>query len=388
MNYKLIFFLIQFFLWITASLFAESPIKIYQKPATRKGEFNYYASNSAPLDYWLIFKVINAQNTQASPSMELKTIIPVGAKDFPIINIRAENPKKAFQFQISYKYSPGNPLTAIHNDNYIYHFPFAHGTKRKLSQGYKGLYTHQGWQEFALDFEMPEGTEVYAARGGKVIQVIDHFNEGGASASYAEKANKVVLLHDDGTYASYVHLKLKGSLVKEGEEIKAGDLIGYSGNTGMSQGPHLHFDVILPDFEGAKTVPTKFLSHDNQVIEPETGKYYYGFWENKETFETRFGSELKPEDYADYSKKLEKTDKFEVRKEVIDDTIVLFASNYFDRDVKLDCFFQLQNKQKVVEIPADLNIPALSEIFLTILKPVNPAKPGGYRLRYTYRLEK
>lgn len=47
----------------------------------------------------------------------------------------------------------------------------------------------------------------------------------------------------DNTWAIYVHLKVNGVAVTEGQRVNVGDLIGYSGNTGNSTGPHLHFAV-------------------------------------------------------------------------------------------------------------------------------------------------
>jgi murein DD-endopeptidase MepM/ murein hydrolase activator NlpD len=53
----------------------------------------------------------------------------------------------------------------------------------------------------------------------------------------------VIIKHADGTFADYHHLKSGSALVKLGDQVKVGQPIGLSGNTGYSTKPHLHFAV-------------------------------------------------------------------------------------------------------------------------------------------------
>jgi murein DD-endopeptidase MepM/ murein hydrolase activator NlpD len=55
--------------------------------------------------------------------------------------------------------------------------------------------------------------------------------------------NWVMVRHDDGTVARYIHLTQNGALVELGDRVVRGQAIGLSGNSGASTGPHLHFDV-------------------------------------------------------------------------------------------------------------------------------------------------
>ena len=87
-----------------------------------------------------------------------------------------------------------------------------------------------------VDIVVPVGTPVTAARDGKVI--ISKVNKGGLQSGYG---NYVVIEHDDGSTTLYAHLSER--TVKFDQEVKAGDPIGLSGNTGESTGPHLHFEV-------------------------------------------------------------------------------------------------------------------------------------------------
>jgi murein DD-endopeptidase MepM/ murein hydrolase activator NlpD len=90
---------------------------------------------------------------------------------------------------------------------------------------------------------IPEGTEVYAAADGVVTALKDDSKIGGPDPKYLYEGNYIVITHN-GESTEYEHLKYKGIVVKIGDIIKQGQLIGYSGNTEYSRGPHLHFEVM------------------------------------------------------------------------------------------------------------------------------------------------
>lgn len=95
----------------------------------------------------------------------------------------------------------------------------------------------------AVDFAMPEGTPVVAARAGVVVAVEWRHAAGGASRALLDKGNFVRVRHADGTIATYAHLAHAGVAVEPGEFVAAGRILGYSGATGYASGPHLHFAV-------------------------------------------------------------------------------------------------------------------------------------------------
>ncbi len=66
------------------------------------------------------------------------------------------------------------------------------------------------------------------------------------------------ILHSDGTYAVYAHFEEDGIIVSMGEYLEEGQLIGYSGNTGYSSGPHLHFSILENDNFKKASIPFKF----------------------------------------------------------------------------------------------------------------------------------
>jgi murein DD-endopeptidase MepM/ murein hydrolase activator NlpD len=100
----------------------------------------------------------------------------------------------------------------------------------------------------ALDIGVPLGTPIHAAADGKVVKV------GNDADGYG---NYVIILHAGGIATLYAHQS--DPKVHEGDVVKAGDVIGLSGSTGNSTGPHLHFEVREGGENGTKVDPEKYL---------------------------------------------------------------------------------------------------------------------------------
>jgi murein DD-endopeptidase MepM/ murein hydrolase activator NlpD len=97
----------------------------------------------------------------------------------------------------------------------------------------KGKMWSKGYHT-GVDFAVKEGTEIIAVADG----VIETATWGSA---YGTQLVQRIGLHSNKVWAIYAHLS--ESLVKPGDNVKEGQLIGLSGNTGNSSGPHLHFEV-------------------------------------------------------------------------------------------------------------------------------------------------
>ncbi|MCL4786622.1 MAG: HYR domain-containing protein [Verrucomicrobia bacterium] len=155
------------------------------------------------------------------------------------------------------------------NADTYYKLPFVGGYPTwKMSQGNCGCFTHNGDDRFAYDMPAPAGTIIRAARGGRVVLVSDgewrNCCPGGTADSCMDpcsfEANVVVIEHQDGTVASYVHLPQNGASVAEGDFVRRGDPIGQVGNTGFSTGPHLHF--VVRSAIGEPSIPSRFQAWD------------------------------------------------------------------------------------------------------------------------------
>lgn len=106
--------------------------------------------------------------------------------------------------------------------------------KAKISTAYNRPGSH--WKlgrHTGVDFRVPTGTKVVSAMNGTVL-------ESGSVSWGPSYGVSVIIDHGKGVRAIYAHLSaLK---VKKGDTVKEGELIGLSGNTGNSTGPHLHFE--------------------------------------------------------------------------------------------------------------------------------------------------
>jgi murein DD-endopeptidase MepM/ murein hydrolase activator NlpD len=120
--------------------------------------------------------------------------------------------------------------------------PFEPRDTAFVSQGNNGRFTHQGASRFAFDFNVPIGTAIVAAASGLVVQMQDGFDR--SADMDPDQYNFVLLDHGDGVLTEYGHLRHHGTRVRPAQRVAQGELIGYSGDTGMSTGPHLHFAVL------------------------------------------------------------------------------------------------------------------------------------------------
>lgn len=97
----------------------------------------------------------------------------------------------------------------------------------------------------AIDFVVPENVKIFAALDGEVTTVKDDSNVGGPDKKFKREANFVVIKHANREFSHYSHFRCKGIVVKPGDKVKQGQLLGYVGMTGYTFRPHLHFEVFI-----------------------------------------------------------------------------------------------------------------------------------------------
>ena len=101
---------------------------------------------------------------------------------------------------------------------------------------------------YGLDFSVKKGTPIYATADGKVVII---------KSSFGGLGKHIYLDHGNGYRTVYAHLNKFN--VKKGQKVKRGELIAYSGNTGRSTSPHLHYEVHK---NGEKINPINFFFND------------------------------------------------------------------------------------------------------------------------------
>lgn len=224
----------------------------------------------APMEVSLVFDSIDGVD-YPHPDDDLRWVVParselvllelpsIGAIDAPSVNYR-------------YFYLPGDPA-ALPDEDATYRLPYPVGATYAVTQAYPVSATHQTRDSmYAVDFDMPVGTDVVAARDGIVFDVAStNFKGGPDEDRYARLANLVRILHDDGTFAVYAHLNRNTIRVTPGDRVVAGQYIADSGNTGFSSGPHLHFAVLRNFGMNVESLPVSFRAAAGETVEPTMG---------------------------------------------------------------------------------------------------------------------
>ncbi len=235
-------------------------VKVYREFI--EGKTVVFADNNefCPVSVLIRTELLNMKSSLKAPYV----LVPAKTKRFVLMEISVINLKKEFNFKYQSSFFLGDINLRKYDIDFPYSLPYKEGEEYSIGQGYNGKISHQG--EFALDFIMPIGTEITAARDGIVVDVQDSNTETCMSKDCAEFNNYIVIYHEDGTMAEYTHIDTKGSLVKKGDVVKRGDKIGLSGNIGWSSGPHLHFFSFVSDIEkGRRSIRTKFRTEGNKL---------------------------------------------------------------------------------------------------------------------------
>ena len=164
-----------------------------------------------------------------------------------------------------------------------YRYPWKGGVSHTVGQGNNNPPpgSHNGSQSWAFDFNLPAGTEIRAARAGTVEWLQENLtktynpnlaigpgNQPFPAGSLQNWGNAVRLRHAGGFTSWYFHIQTNGVLVNVGDEVRQGQAIAISGNTGRSSGAHLHFQVQADSTDWGQSVAHTFGANCEQ---PMTG---------------------------------------------------------------------------------------------------------------------
>lgn len=169
-----------------------------------------------------------------------------------------------------FRWHLGDP-TAVPKSQ-LYQFPFNSLSCMRISQGFNGRFSHSAdHSRYAVDISMNVGTSIVAARAGIVVEVKDDYYMGGVNEYFLDKGNFISVMHEDGSFARYVHILLSSAKVKPGDKVQVGQELAESGSSGFSSGPHLHLVVTRNAGFSNISIPFHFVTRNGEAVLPKEG---------------------------------------------------------------------------------------------------------------------
>lgn len=229
------------------------------------------ASNGCFCPAEVAVKLLERNNIdEATPP--LTRVVAGARRETVILKLMPANAAEPLSAGFQYMAVLGEP-DAPHRAVEPYRAPFALARTFTITQAAPSRITHVDVaSHFAVDIDMPVGTQIYAAREGTVIEVASRNFEGGTDLRHVRNANIVRVLHPDGTMALYAHLNWDSIRVKPGQVVRRGEYIADSGNTGFTSGPHLHFAVQRNVGLRLESLPVEFSGPGGARVEARTGE--------------------------------------------------------------------------------------------------------------------
>ena len=126
-----------------------------------------------------------------------------------------------------------------------------------------------------VDYAAPRGTPIFAAGNGVV-------EKAGRSSGYG---NFIIIQHTNGYETAYGHQSSFAKGIAPGVRVRQGQIIGYVGSTGLSTGPHLHFEIRV---NGKPVDPLRIRLPRGRVLEADC---YASFEHERERIDTLLGNE-------------------------------------------------------------------------------------------------
>ena len=246
--------------------------RVCVRPINTNSGRAYQAINREPVPATIVLTFRSPGNLRLRAGRPIETVVPARS-DTILVHMSDVLRDPSNSAGLSIAIDLGASTTEADAD-YLYAVPFGGERPRELIQGFDGTDSHLASMRYSLDFAMPQGTPILAARGGTVFYLQDGFTRGGTNPDLLERANLVAVAHRDGTMASYGHLR-SGIRVSVGDTVRVGDVLGSSGATGFVGQPHLHFHVGKRMLgEPGRTIPIKLRGRDGRPLNLEVGSLF------------------------------------------------------------------------------------------------------------------
>jgi murein DD-endopeptidase MepM/ murein hydrolase activator NlpD len=225
----------------------------------------FYAFNemAGPVQIWAEFKQHTNVKFSAEPPYEWTLS---ASEERLVLQLEARDQRKGWSYEWEYHVLPGEPTDVNHLKSLKIGLPFT-GGPFVVTQGFMGEASHSSSVDayFAVDIAMPDGTPIIAVLNGVVMDVERNFSRSGWDREYMDEANFVRLLHEDGIMSLYAHLAPGSIEVAPGQKVRAGQILGLSGSTGFSTGPHLHFAIQANKGRELVSIPFRFVDHIKEL---------------------------------------------------------------------------------------------------------------------------
>lgn len=248
-----------------------SPPEVTVTKRAVEGGVEIVANNGCFCPVEVAVRLLDPRNVN-TPQTDLARVVAPARRETVLMTLTPAEPAQPLRFGFQYYAVLGEPESR-HQAEGAYRAPFALARSFKITQAFPTSITHRDVAStHAVDIEMPVGTQVYATRGGTVIEVASQFFEGGSDPQNARNANIIRVLHPDGTMAIYAHLNWDSIRVKPGKVIRRGEYIADSGNTGFTTGPHLHFAVQHNAGLRLESLPIEFEGQGGGRVTPKSGE--------------------------------------------------------------------------------------------------------------------
>lgn len=236
-------------------------------------EVTLYAqlTNCTEVTITLALALTNAVASEPLPV----TVDAAGLTFFKLVTVRVANSSREWSYSGSYAWQYGRRGAAAESES-VYDLPYSEGVYAVSQAGFgERTHTPGSGSEHAIDWAMPVGTVVCAARAGTVVALRSDSTVGAKSPNFVASSNFVVIRHEDGTFAEYGHLRRNGVLVWLGQAVKSGGVVGFSGSSGYSSGPHLHFCVFQTiDGSRRRSISVRFRTRSGRVETLVEGMVY------------------------------------------------------------------------------------------------------------------